>query len=190
MSRRNKGKVSVAIKVRPIPKNVTRAQAVGESVGHLGGSDDEVLTTQKGIMAGMLSEVTVYGLDGNGNARDQVTFNLSADQSGEIELDLQDGQRSALEALDGSLARAVQHAAERMKRRGLTVSVRWKFHDAIYADAERLAQCRAHLGTSGCEAPQWRSGYRGQKVVSIKPGKDKGFSLSLLQEFFGSADEE
>ncbi|MEQ1651694.1 MAG: hypothetical protein ABL897_04325, partial [Hyphomicrobium sp.] len=175
MSRRNKGKVSVAVKARPIPVNVIRAQAIGESVGALGGSDDDVLTTQKGILAGMLAEITVYGLDGNGNVRDAATFNLSADQAREIELDLQDGQRSALEALDGSLARSVQYAAERMTRRGLTVSVRWRFHDSIYADEVRLAQCRAHLGTSGCEAPQWRQGYRGQQVVRIKPAKDQGF---------------
>lgn len=188
MSRRNKAKVRVAVKARPIPRAIVRAQAVGEGLTHVGASDEEVLTAQKGITAGILAEVIVYGLDGIGKVRDQVSFSLSAEQDGEIELDIENGQRSAIEALDGSLSRSIQYAAERMKRRGLTVSVRYRFHDDIYADQARLSACREQLGTCGVETQQWRSGYRGQQVVRIKPAKDQGFTLSLLQEFF--SDEE
>lgn len=189
MSRRHKSKVRVAVKPVPIPRALVRAQLAGEMIKACDGSDDAVLIAQKGVSNGWIAEVIVYGTDENDCIRDQVSLNFDGDQSGEIELDLDGGKRAAIEALDGSLARAVQFQAQRMRKRGLRPSVRFRLSDAIYADAARLVEVRGQLGTEDAPPAQWRSGYRGERVLSIRPGKDRGMTLSLLHEFFGGTDE-
>ena len=189
MSRRHGKKVRVGVRPVMIPRALVRAQVAGEVVRHFNGSDEEVLCAQKGVTAGYIGEVLVCGLDLNGTTRDQVAISFGADQAGEIGLDLDGGKRAAVDALDGALSRSIQYAADKMRRRGLTPSIFFKFHDEIQGDAARLAACRAELGTTGVDTPQWRAGYRGQRIVRVKPAKDSGMSLDLLAEFFGPDED-
>jgi hypothetical protein len=155
-------------------------QVAGELIHACGGNTKEVEIGQKGVGRQPLDKVIVYGLDASGNARHKIEFSFTGDASGDVMLDLDDG-RSAIEALDGGLGRAVAHAAERMRRRNLSADVR--LTDDVYADPERLAAARAELGIESTAAPNWRSGYRPKEVLRLRPGKDSGILSSFYQEF-------
>ncbi len=98
-------------------------------------------------------------------------------------LDLDGGKRSAIEALDAGLGRAVAYAAERMRRRGLSADVRYVFTEEVYADPERLAAARSQLGIAPSANPSWRAGYKPKEVLRLRPGKDSGILSSFYQEF-------
>jgi len=178
-----RSKVSVKIKAVPVPRSLVRAQVAGELIHACEGSATEVEIAQKGVARQLLQKVIVYGLDGSGYARDKIEFSFTGDASGDVSLDLDGGNRSAIEALDAGLARAVAHAAERMRRWGLTVDVRYMFTDDLYADPQRLAAARAELGLELAAAPNWRAGYQPKEVLRLRPGKDNGILASFYQAF-------
>src|SRR5258708_4469186 len=174
-----RSQVNVKVKSVPVPRSLVRAQIAGELIHACGGSATEVEIGQKGVARQLLEKVMVYGLDGSGHARDKVEFSFTGDAAGDVMLDLDGGNRSAIEALDAGLGRAVARAAERMRRRGLTADVRYQFTDEIYADPQRLASARAELGLDSAAAPNWRSGYRPKEVLRLRPGKDSGILSSF-----------
>ena len=178
-----RAQVNVKVKPVPVPRSLVRAQVAGELIHACGGSATEVDIGQKGVARQLLEKVMVYGLDGSGHARDKVELSFTGDASGDVLLDLDGGNRSAIEALDAGLGRAVARAAERMRRRGLTAEVRYQFTDGIYADPERLAAARAELGLDSAAALHWRSGYQPKEVLRLRPGKDSGILSSFYQEF-------
>ena len=148
-----------------------------------GGSAAEVEIAQKGVSREVLARVIVYGLDGSGYARDQVELTFSGDASGHVALDLDGGNRSAIDAMDGGLGHAVANTAERMRHRGLKPYVQFAFTDEIYADPARLSALRSELGLSASEAPSWRAGYEPKEVLRIRPGKDSGILANFYREF-------
>src|SRR5215470_8278594 len=167
-------KVKVKVKAVPVPRSLVRAQVAGELINACGGTTTEVEIGQKGVLRQLLEKVIVYGLDKDGHARDKVEFSFNGDSSGDVLLDLDGGNRSAIEALDAGLGRAVAYAAERMRRRGLSADVRYVFTDEIYADPQRLAAARAELGIGPAADPKWRAGYKPKELLRLRPGKDGG----------------
>ena len=189
MSKRSKSKLRVAVKAVALPEVLCFAQAGGEVVSAFNGSTEEVATAQLGLSKGWIAEILVFGIGSDGSARDQISMTFQSGQGADVTLDLDGGRRSAVEAICGGLGRSIQYAVERMRRRSLTPRIQFRFHDEIYADPDRLAACRAELGTTECEAPGWRSGYTGRRVVSVTPAKTNGRQrLDLLQEFFGAEE--
>jgi hypothetical protein len=178
-----RSRIGVKVKAVPVPRSLVRAQVAGELIHVCGGSAVEVEIGQKGVALQLLEKVVVYGLDPAGNARDKIELSFTGDASGDVMLDLDGGNRSAIEALDAGLGRAVAHAAERMRRRGLTPDVRYQFTKGIRADPQRLAAARAELGVGSVAAPNWRSGYQPKQVLRLRPGKDNGMLSSFYQEF-------
>jgi hypothetical protein len=179
----SRSKVGVKVKAVPVPKSLVRAQVAGELIHACGGTAREVEIGQKGVGRQLIHKVIVYGVDGSGYARDKVEFSFTGDASGDVSLDLDGGNRSAIEALDAGLGRAVAHAAERMRRRGLSPDILYVFTDDVYADPQRLAAARAELGIELATAPNWRSGYQPKEVLRLRPGKDSGILSSFYQEF-------
>jgi hypothetical protein len=179
----SRAKVNVQVKAVPVPRSLVRAQVAGELIHACGGSDTEVEIGQKGVLRQLVEKVIVYGLDAAGNARDMIECSFTGDASGDVMLDLDGGNRSAIEALDAGLGRAVAYAAERMRRRGLSADVRYVFTDEVYADEQRLAAARAQLGLSPVDAPNWRKGYQPREVLRLRPGKDSGILSSFYSEF-------
>jgi hypothetical protein len=175
--------VHVKVKAVPVPRSLVRAQVAGELVNACRGSATEVETAQKGVGRQLIEKVVVYGLDASGHARDKIELSFTGDASGNVMLELDGGNRSAIEALDAGLGRAVAHAAERMRRRGLTADVRYQFTDQVNADPQRLAAARAELGIGPVAAPNWRTGYKPKQVLRLRPGKDSGILSSFYQEF-------
>jgi hypothetical protein len=188
MARRGKGKVGVRVAPVPIPRALVRAQIAGEVIKACGGNDGEVDVAQRGVQRGLLHRVVVYGVDAAGQARDEVALELDDDASGDVQLDLDGGRRSATEALDGGLARMVGYHADRMRRRGLKAEVFFQFSAAVRSDPERLAAARAELGIGPAEAPGWRPGHSGREVVTVRPEKDGGLLARFLQEFEDGGD--
>jgi hypothetical protein len=169
----------------PIPKALVRAQVAGELIHACGGSPGEVEIGQKGVVRRLLEKVIVYGIDSQGDARDKIEFSFTGDASGDVMLDLDGGNRSALEALDGGLGRAVAYAANRIRHRGLRPDVRYVFTDEIYADPERLASARLELGVSSIDEPSWGAGYHPREILRIRPSKDSGI-LGAFYTAFGN----
>jgi len=176
-------KVKVKVKAVPVPRSLVRAQVAGELINACGGTTTEVEIGQKGVLRQLLEKVIVYGRDNDGYARDKVEISFNGDASGDVLLDLDGGNRSAIEALDAGLGRAVSYAAERMRGRGLSADVRYVFTDEVYADPEKLAAARAELGIAPREAPSWRAGYNPQEILRLRPGKDSGILASFFQAF-------
>jgi hypothetical protein len=179
----SRSKIDVKVKPVPLPRSLVRAQAAGELIHASGGSPKEVEIGQRGVGRQLLEKVLVYGLDGFGHARDMVEFSFTGDASCDVLLDLDGGNRSAIEALDAGLGRAVARAADRMRRRGLTADVRYQFTDEICSDPQRFAAARAELGVNVAAAPNWRGGYQRKEVLRLRPGKDSGILSSFYQEF-------
>jgi hypothetical protein len=178
-----RSKVGLKVKAVPVPRSLVRAQVAGELIHACGGNAKEVEIGQNGVGRQLLEKVIVYGLDGSGYARDKIECSFTGDASGDVMLDLDGGNRSAIEALDAGLGRAVAHAAQRMRRRGLSADVRYVFTDEVYADPQRLAAARAELGIGPAADPNWRSGYQPKEVLRLRPGKDSGILSSFYQEF-------
>src|SRR5215218_6866564 len=109
----SRSKIGVKVKPVPVPRSLVRAQVAGELIHACGGSATEVEIGQKGVGRQLLEKVMVYGLDSSGHARDKVELSFTGDASGDVMLDLDGGNRSAIEALDAGLGRAVARAAER-----------------------------------------------------------------------------
>ena len=181
MSKRSKTKVTV--KPVPIKRSLVQAQAGGEVTHAFGGSAAEVEIAQQGIARRLVEKVVVCGVDSAGFARDQVEFSFTGDGDADVMLDLEGGARSAIDALDSGLGRAVAHAAGRMRKRGLKADVRYVFSDEVYADAGKLAAARAELGIGPCEGARWRSGYQPKEILRLRPAKDKGMWSSFSTEF-------
>src|SRR5882724_6046480 len=179
----SRAKVNVQVKAVPVPRSLVRAQVAGELIHACGGSATEVEIGQKGVGRQLLEKVIVYGRDSAGHARDKVELSFTGEASGEVTLDLDGGNRSAIEALDAGLGRAVAHAAERIRRRGLTADVRYQFTEDVLGDPQRLAAARAELGVEPIAAPNWRAGYQPKQVLRLRPGKDSGMLSSFYQEF-------
>ena len=114
-----RSKVGVKVKAVPVPRSLVRAQVAGKLIHACGGTAQEVEIGQKGVGRQLVEKVIVYGLDNAGYARDKIELSFTGDASGDVVLDLDGGNRSAIEALDGGLGRAVAYAAQRMRRRGL-----------------------------------------------------------------------
>ena len=183
MSRRSRSRVGVSVRPVPLPKVLVRAQAAGEMVDACGGTEQEVDIAQRGVSRGLLREVMVFGVDGGGIARDKVLLSLEDAGSGDIELDLDGGKRSAIEALDGSLARAINEQAERIRARGLKPEVQFVLAKDVSGDAERAEAAREELGISPCDEPPWGDGREGREITRIRPGKDQGMLVSLFRSF-------
>jgi hypothetical protein len=175
-------KVGVAVEAVSVPRTIVRAQIAGEMIHACGGSDAEVEVAHKGVSRQLLEKVMVHGVDDSGCVRDTVEISFTGDASGDVSLDL-NGGRSAIDALDGGLRRAVARAAERMRRRGLTADVRYAFSKEIYADPQRLAAGRAELGIGPAAPLTRRPGYQPKEVLRLRPGKDSGILFSFYQEF-------
>lgn len=177
--------VKVKARVEPVvlPKIFARAQVAGELVNAFGGSAAEIEVAQTGVARQLFEEVIVYGLDSSGCERDRAAVSFTGDASGDVLLDLDGGNRSAIEAFDGGFGRAVAHAAARMRRRGFSPDIRYAFTKAIYADPPRLAALRAELGLKPAAAPNSRPGYQPKEVLRLRPGKDSGLLFSFFQEF-------
>lgn len=178
-----RAKINVQVKAVPIPKSLVRAQVAGELIHACGGSDCDVEIGQRGVLRELIERVVVYGLDAAGHARDMIEVSFDSDAAGHVLMDLDGGSRSAIEALDAGLGRAVAHAADRMRRRGLSADVRYVITKKVRADAEALAAARAELGLSPVDAPSWRKGYQPKAVLRLRPGKDNGILSSFYSEF-------
>ena len=183
MSKRSRSRVGVSVRPVPLPKVLVRAQAAGEMVDACGGTEEEVDIAQRGIARGLLSEVMVYGVDSSGVARDQVMVEVKDKGEGDIELDLDGGKRSAVEALDGSLARAIGEAAERIRSKGLRPEVRFVLQSELDDDAARADAAREELGIEPCEELSWGNGREGCEITRIHPGKDPGLVLRVFRGF-------
>lgn len=157
-----------------VPKAIVRAQIAGEVIHACGGSPLEVEIGQTGVARKLLEKVVVYALDSDGFECDKIEFNFTGDTSGEVHLDLDNGRRSAIEAMDAGLARAVAHAANRIRARGLQPAVRYVFTPEIYADPQRLAAARAELGLVPIDEPPMRAGYERREILRLRPAKDTG----------------
>jgi hypothetical protein len=155
----------------------------GEFITACGGSSDEVEIGQIGVLKGLLEKVTVYGLDADGYERDKVELTFSGDASGDVHLDLDGGNRSAIEAMDAGLGRAVVHASNRMQRRGLRPAVRYTFTPEVKADPQRLAAARAELGVGPVDDPPIASGYERREILRLRPAKDSGILGSFSTIF-------
>ena len=180
---RKKSAVAVRVRPVPIPKALARAQLAGEFVAAVGGSQQDIAVAQTGVQRRLLSKIIVLGLGADGRVRDKVELTLDSDFDGDIELDLDNGNRSAIEALEPGLARAVVYHAARMKKRGLTADVRFVYTDEVAADPDRLAAARAELGTAPAEMPAWKDGHAAREVLRIRPKRDPGLLISLFEDF-------
>ena len=181
-----KRKVGVTVRPNLEPKTflkLVRSVAAGEFTKSLGGSASEIETAAMGVSKGYLKSITVIGTDANGRAREESRLSFDENADGDIDVDLNGGNQIALQALDGSLLKAIQYQAERLRKKGLSVRVYYQFHDAIYADGERLAACRKDLGIDAAEAVDWADGYEPRGVLRISPAKDRGLVLSIMHAF-------
>lgn len=178
-----RAKVNVQVKAVPVPRSLVRAQVAGELIHACGGSDTDVEVGQRGVLRQLIEKVIVYGIDAAGNARDKIEVSFDDNASGDVLLDLDGGTRSAIEALDAGLGRAVAYAARRMRARGLSADVRYVLTERVRASEELLTAARAELGLSPVDAPSWRQGYQPREVLRLRPGKDSGILSSFYSEF-------
>ena len=181
MSRRNK-KVGVTVRAVPLALAIVCSNAAGALVGHFNGTPEEILAAQTGVHRNLFEAVIVYGTEEHGIARDEISIAFDENDAGDIEIDLEGGQKSAINALDGSLARALTYQSERMRRRGLRPVVRYRFRQKILEDPQRLAAARQELGTEGTDEISW-GGMNARPILKISPGKDKGMTLTLRRGF-------
>ena len=182
MSSRTGSKLALSVKARPIPRLLVRAQVAGEVVAACGGSERSIETAQKGVALHIIKSVIVYGLNGDGQAIEKIELTFDAERDGDIMLDLSNG-RSAVEALDPALARAVAYQSERIKTLGLTPRVQFRYHDHIAEDADRDQEADRLLGLTSASAPPTRPGHHNREVLRVRPGKDSGTLASFYQEF-------
>ena len=182
MSSRTGSKLTLSIKARPIPRLLVRAQVAGEVVAACGGSDRSVETAQKGVALHLLKTISIYALNRDGQVVEKIELTFDTERDGEIMLDLSDG-RSAVEALDPALARAVAYQAERIKSLGLIPQVQFRYHDHVSDDAEREKEADRLLGLVDATTPPTRPGHHSREVLRVRPGKDTGTLAAFYQEF-------
>lgn len=164
----------------PVPRAVVRAAAAGEWVNAFDGGDVAIDIAQRGVGRGLVGKIIVYGLDEDGHEVDRAVVSFESDSSGDIDIDLEQG---AISGLDAGLARSVRVAADRMRRQRLRPSVYFLLADEVLADPERAAAARAELGLGSAPVPQCRPGYSVREVLNVTPGKDKGLRASFFRRF-------
>jgi hypothetical protein len=178
-------RVRTKLQLVPLTIPVLEAMVAGELIHACGGTQTEIETGQKGVGRRLLEKIIIFGVDADGYERDKIEFSFNGDISTEAHLDLDGGKRSTIEALDAGLARAVVHAAERLRKRGLRPDVRYVFTDEIYNDAKRLAAARADLNIGPVDVPPIRPGYERRETLRLRPAKDSG----ILGTFFTTFKE-
>lgn len=141
--------VTVKLAVQPIPKSLVRVGCAGDFVKNLSLgtlSDEAIRNIQQGVAEGLISRISVTGLDVNAIPRERfwLQFDPLTDDV-KVVLDLEDG-KSTLEAVDVGLASAVAAAVQIFKRKDLKPQVRFEYSAAALANPTRLNEAKQRLG--------------------------------------------
>lgn len=139
----------VDLKVQPVLKSLLYAAIAGEYLRNTGMTDDDQLNAvMQAVAEGLVERVIVYANRPDGGV-DIHTLKMLPPAPGEtVSLALVAG-KSMLETLDVALAASVKHAADMIKRRGLTPkyqvgwSERVRTNPALGADAIKRLNIRA-----------------------------------------------
>lgn len=165
MSKRSRTMVETAVELRT--RAELEAEAGREFVRGLKGTESEARIAHDGIAEGTVKKVEVYGVDGNGKARDRMEF--VAGDDGSMMLVTRQG-RCPLGAIDGSLPRLIEHQRRAFERRGLRSQVQYTLRDEIYRDEARANAVRARLGLVSTKAPEWFGGGEPKTTLEMRSG--------------------
>lgn len=178
MSRRSRTGADVTAIAALLTVAEVRADATSEMLRTLKATDTEVSIGKRMVGAGDCKTVAVYAVDKDGRQVRSMDMTFSDDGSGRVMVDSASG-RSALDALDGSLSKAVAHQARENEKHGWRTQVRYWFTDAIYADPARAEDRRKHYGVESKDPPPCRDGYEPRQLVRMQPGRDKGTWMTM-----------
>ncbi len=85
-------RVQTQVQAVAVNKHLARVQMAGEFATHLGGSKRTVETTQRGIAEHTISEIVVLGIDSQGNAVMDHTFEVDhASHEGDVLINSAEG---------------------------------------------------------------------------------------------------
>lgn len=171
------------LQVKPLAKVLVRAQAAGEIVAAMGGTEKAVRCVQEGFARALLRQVLIYGVQPTTDQyQEKMTFTLldPADSNDTVLIE-DDETKSMVERLDQGLAEAVRRKAARFTRLGLTTQVRVHLVEEIERDPVRKAAAYAELELTDVPAIPPADDSDIRHVASITPGKDKNTGFDFYR---------
>lgn len=165
------------LKPTVIPLTIMRCTVIGDLMTNFGLSDHQVRIAQQGYAEGLLTGITIEGLNAFGFIEDEseLSFQIIA-QEVNITVDLTGG-RSMIEAVSRKLAHGVAYSVGLMKRKGLRIGVR--YHLSPKGMANMTESCnRLGLDPGTDKRATYADGYAGRTVLSITPGLDRGMTYT------------
>ena len=182
MSGRMRSLVRPQLKNTLLPKNLLRAGNAGVINDSLGGSADATRIAQEGFARGAWKRMTVFGLDGNGSARDKTVFTVDhrRGDGDELAAIADDNSVDYVTRTDPGMAEALSRTKARYDRKGLRAHTVFEFTDEIAQDPQRYAREQSALGTVSAPPPSTSDHYDMDHVATIRPAKDRGQFLSFF----------
>lgn len=163
------------LKATVIPLSMVRTTIIGDLMQNFGLSDSETRIAQQGYVEGLLSGLTIDGLDSAGFIQDQAKLmfaDLASDPN--VTVDVSNG-RSMIEAVSRKLAHGVSYSVTLMKRKGLRINVTYHLSSKGLADVGGTFN---RLGLTSAGSHGYAPGYAGRTLFSITPGMDRGTTYS------------
>lgn len=166
------------LKPTVIPLSIVRCTMIGDLMTNFGLDDNQTRIAQQGYADGLLSGLTIKGLDASGYVQDEATL-MFADLAAEINVTVDvSGGRSMIEAVSRKLAHGVAFSVQRMKRRGLRITV--TYHLSSKGMGDYHGTCNRLGLSAGGGGSTYAPGYAGRTLFTISPGLDRGTTYSHI----------
>lgn len=182
MSGKMRSLIRAPLKNTLLPKNLLRAGNAGVINDSLGGSHAATRIAHEGFARGVWKQMTVWGLDAKGQARDKTVFSVdhSRGDGDELTTIVDDDSVDYVTRTDPGMAEALRRTKARYDRKGLRAQTDFEFTDDIKRDPQRFAREQAALGTTSGTPPDMAGGYDIEHIATVRPAKDKGQFLSFF----------
>lgn len=165
-----------SLKATVVTQLNVRATILGDTLNAFGLHEDQIRIAHEGFADGLISGVTIYGLNGQGHVEDEAALWFDAIRKEvSLSLDLSNG-RSLTEAVSRQLARHIVFSAETMKRKRLTIQFSYWFS----AHANHEAAC-ARYGLVPSSGFSYAPGHGRRRLFQVTPGADTGIHYAHYQ---------
>ena len=125
------------LKPTVIPLTIMRCTMIGDLMTNFGFTEQQARIAQEGYAAGLLSGITIEGLNAAGHIEDEASMWFQAlAQEINVSVDVSGG-RSMIEAVSRKLAHGVSYSVALMRRKGLRINVRYHLTPMGYASTRR-----------------------------------------------------
>lgn len=182
MSGKMRSVIRAPLKNTLLPTSLLRAGNAGVINDSLGGSPAATRIAQEGFARGVWKQMTVWGLDAAGQARDKTVFSVdhSRGDGDELTAIVDDDSVDYVTRTDPGMAEALRRTKARYDRKGLRAYTDFEFTDDIKRDPERHAREQATLGTISGSPPAMADTHDIHHIATVRPAKDKGQFLSIF----------